>query len=408
MTDQELTPPPGAIDAAERAATLGQGSTEPLSLAGIEVYEALTGARPLTHQHVAAMAAHPYPVDSLCGLLFGGVDGRRWALAVTAAAEPAPEVVLPDLAALSAKLTSIDRRFRDRVEQVLAQAMRTALRRADVKVKVRSRSRVVTAAALAPHLDAMAARAYPPALLASLRTTHDELLHDSFTDAADQVTLLFGRRQRDRRAALARYLDVDRDELDREWSQEEERRGAAIGTFVLGAMFAEAAARLSQPRDEPVFDRRGAQPVDPFVSPRITGDVARLADGATLAPPAPGQEVPAAITPPSPGTAGGTGGTDQAPLFDYTDHLLTDLIAERTPAAVQVVYTWTVGDPAVPFEPHQELAGMTATDDTYWTVFAKDPSEFPEGEMAWFPQDHPGCQCDLSVEYVAVEDSPDN
>lgn len=405
----DYTPPPTAIDAAERAAALGRGSTEALSLAGIEVHEALTGARPLTSEHVAAMASHPYDPDSLNGLLFGGDAGARWARAVVAAAtDPV------DLDALSADLARVESQFRDRVEQVLAQAMRTALRRADVKVKVRSRSRVVTAAALAPHLDDMARQCYPPELLASLRTTPDELLHESFTDAADQVGLLFLQLQDARRRALERQLDVDADVLAQQQEQEDERRRGAIASFVAGAMYLEAIARLSRPRTAPVFDARGEQPVDPYVPPRIAADVVKVGNGSTLAPPAPGTSAPAVVAPPAPGTSAPLPPPATAPatpvaprspvgaesrLFDYTDDLITDVIRQVVPELV-VEYEWTVGGPLNPFRPHHRLAGLTATEQTFWTVFAKDPSDFPEGEEAWFPQDHAGCQCDLRVRYV--------
>lgn len=412
MGEQGYTPPPTAIDAAERASALGRGSTDALSLAGIEVHEALTGARELTSEHVAAMASHPYDPDSLNGLLFGGESGARWARTVVAAVDDPV-----DLDALSAELARVDLQFKDRVEQVLAQAMRTALRRADVKVKVRSRSRVVTAAALAPHMDAIAQQCYPPQLLASLRTTPDELLHESFTDAADQVGLLFLQRQDARRRALERQLDVEAEQLAMEQEQEDERRRGAIAAFVAGAMYLEAVARLSQPRNAPVFDARGEQPVDPYVSPRITADVVKVGNGSTLAPPAEATAAPTVVTPPAPGTSAPVPPPATAPatpvvprspvgaesrLFDYTDDVVTDIVRQFVPKMV-VEYEWTVGGPINPFRPHHRLAGRTATEQTFWTVFAKDPSDFPEGEEAWFPQDHAGCQCDLVSRYVVAD-----
>lgn len=385
MTDLP-SPPAEAIDAAERAAALGQGSTDPLSVAGVEVQAALRGQRPLERRHVVAMAAHTYDTESLNGLLFGGAPGRAWSTEVLAAAAE-PEQPQVDLDALSRRLAEVDARFRDRVEQVLAQAMRAALRRADVKIKVRSRSRVVTAAAVAPHFDDMLQRAYPPPLLAALRTTTDELLDQSFEDAADQAVLLFARRQRDRRRVLAAELDLDPADLEAQWQGEDERRSGAVRNFVVGAMFGEAAARLSQPRDAPLFDPRGEAPVDPFVSPRITADVARLADGARDGV---GDQA-----------TQGLGRQEGGRLFDYSDQLVDDLVAQRVDGRVVKVYTWTVGGSDRPFEPHQQLAGLEATDDTTGTVFAKDPGEFPEGETEWYPGDHPGCVCDLQVRYEA-------
>lgn len=404
----EHRPPPEAIDAAARAAILGEGSTEPLSVAGVTVFQALTGERPLEDSHVAAMARHTYDPESLCGLLFGGTAGRTWARSVVAAAG-APT----DLKGLSRRLANIDARFRDRVEQVLAQAMRLALRRADVKVKVRSRRRVVTAAAIAPFAHDLEVRRYPPAMLAAINTTTDELMQESFDDAGEQIVVLFAVRQAARRAELAGAYGLEESDLEARWSQEEQRRGEAIAAFIVGAMFAEAVARLGQARDAAVFDPRGEVPVDPYVSPRITADTVRLADGATLAPPDPGEVAPRAINPPAtnvePSAPAARSGGDAparrpsaqgrpARLYDYSDDLIDQVVGQMNRGA-QTVYTWRTGQPANKFHPHHRLEGMTATDDTFWTVFAKNPSDFPEGNEAWFPQDHAGCRCSLETEW---------
>lgn len=374
-------PPAGAVDAAERAFVLGQGTVEALSMVGLEVCAALRSGRPLHPSLVAAMAHHPYAPDTVSALMFGGPDGREWAVA---------SLSNDRLAEFSAALAAIDRRFRDRLGAVLAQAMRQALRHADVKVRVRAHRR----ASLGPFLDDLEARRYTPDLLAALSTTTDELIHDRFLEAGDQAAALLAARQRARRKLIARSFDTD----EPDWTLEEDRRAGALTAFVVTALLAEAAARLAVPRSEPVFDLRGEQPVDPYLSPRIAADAVKVADGATLAPstvptgermphdPDRGRPVTAApLEPAQPGEAAESGR-----LFDYTDQLIDDLVSQVAPGST-VTYTWTCGDPAVPFEPHQALEGLDATEATFWIVFAKDPAEFPEGEPAWFPQDHPGC-----------------
>jgi hypothetical protein len=61
-------------------------------------------------------------------------------------------------------------------------------------------------------------------------------------------------------------------------------------------------------------------------------------------------------------------------------------------------YTWTVGGPTRPFEPHQDLDGITFDrwDDDQ---LAAQPDEFPYVDFYW-PQDHAGCQCDALLDYT--------
>jgi hypothetical protein len=60
------------------------------------------------------------------------------------------------------------------------------------------------------------------------------------------------------------------------------------------------------------------------------------------------------------------------------------------------------GSPARPFEPHQELDGVTFTD---WSdpVLANTGS-FPAGGY-YIPGDHGGCQCDVAPVIVGPDGS---
>lgn len=68
-------------------------------------------------------------------------------------------------------------------------------------------------------------------------------------------------------------------------------------------------------------------------------------------------------------------------------------------------YTWVVGDPMRPFEPHQELAGTT------WYSWEEFDALDVSSEDSWlpgtvyFPGDHDGCQCSYEIDFVLREDT---
>jgi hypothetical protein len=214
----------------------------------------------------------------------------------------------------------------------------------------------------------------------------NELLAGRFDDAADQIGLLYDRRQAAHRKALLAAFpdDLDEDSLDTQMSTQEDNRRAVIAAFVGAALFAEAARRLEAGPGVSLLDARGEAPIDAFTPSSVIGDLVRVANGAPM-------DHAGEVAPP------GTSLDGRVPTWDYTDDL-TDQIIRQVQPNVTVTYTWTCGDPDRPFQPHQDLDGMEATNETFWTVFAKDPDDWPEGE-AWLPGDHDGCQCDLAAEY---------
>lgn len=79
------------------------------------------------------------------------------------------------------------------------------------------------------------------------------------------------------------------------------------------------------------------------------------------------------------------------------------IMGALTSHAVQVEgYVWEVGFPAVPFEPHQALAGVTFTnfDDP---ALANNDS-FPEFDFL-MPGDHAGCQCDFTPVLLSADET---
>lgn len=383
--DVPRTPPPLVVAHAEQGARAAVASKVNVSAAGVLVAEALLGMRPFTVEHVVAMERHPYDFDSTNGLLFGGAEGKEWARAAIVAAA-APTV---DLKALSAELNEADRLFREKVAAVLSQAMRTAARRAYKKAGARIASGRRCSATVRDQLnrDWRAGR-ITEAMLAATGTTPDELLDESFDDAAAQTKILYQERQARKRAALLAALAVlglTAADLDAQWGHVQEVREATIGSYLVTALFNEARSRFDAGTP---FDKSqpGEIPRDTEVPSRIVTETTRIADGAILDP-------DNGVVPADQGTGDAT-----AVLTDYTDDLVTQVMDQFAPGAT-TTYVWQVGDPARPFEPHQNLAGLDATNETYFIVFAKDPGEWPEGNTYWLPGDHVGCQCWLDTDY---------
>lgn len=392
MTEEvPRTPPPLAVAHAEQGAKAALSSKVNISSAGVLVAEAMLGIRPFTVNHVAAMARHNYDYDSTNGLLLGGAEGQEWAraaltLAARAAASAAPTV---DLADLSAKLNEADRLFREKLEAVLSQAMKAAARRAYKKAGARlANPRRCNAADREKYNREWRDGRITAAMLAATGTTADELLDESFDDAADQCKILYQERQDRKRKALLLalgLLGLGAASLDDQWSHVEDARASSIAAYLVTALFNEARARFDAGTP---FSTKGPGeiPRDIDVPTRIVADVELIADGATLDP-------NSSVVPADQGT-----GDASAVLTDYTDDLVQQIMEQFVPG-LTTTYEWNVGDPARPFEPHQNLAGEEATNETYFVVFAKDPADFPEGNTYWLPGDHLGCQCWLSTVY---------
>lgn len=396
MSDEDLpkNPPQLAVAHAEQGAQAALKSRRHVSLAGIQVAEAMLGIHPFTVNHVEAMAHHSYNPTSTNGLLMGGVEGRQWARAsLIAAAAPKTAATAPvpklDLAAMSRKLNDADRLFREKLESVLSQAMRTATRRAYRKAGARIASARRVNAADRERLNREFRRGrITDAIMAATGTTPDELLDDSFVDASDQVKILFRERQARKRKALVVALatvGLTTAILDDHYDDFDEQREATMTSYVIGAMFNEARSRFDAGAPFSATPL-GEIPRDTDIPTLIVNSIIRLADGANLD--SEGQVVPA-----DQGTGDAT-----AVLTDYTDDLVTTVMRQFVPGST-TTYTWVVGDPARPFEPHQDLDGQQATNETYFIVFAKDPSDWPYGNTYWLVQDHDGCQCTLETEW---------
>jgi len=101
------------------------------------------------------------------------------------------------------------------------------------------------------------------------------------------------------------------------------------------------------------------------------------------------------------GTNAGNGaaGNTNHPTHAGQDNVMKDALSD-TVGSYATVYTWLVGDPQRPFEPHQNLDGAQWTSwQEYDTLAVDDADSWLPGSV-YFPGDHDGCQCSYDVEFV--------
>ena len=102
------------------------------------------------------------------------------------------------------------------------------------------------------------------------------------------------------------------------------------------------------------------------------------------------------------GDAGDASNT-RRPTVSGEDSFTTSSLQEAA-GSFATIYTWTVGAPTNPFEPHQELDGQT------WSSWEEFDSLSVPDSAAWlpgtvfFPGDHSGCQCDYDVTFLPMSE----
>ena len=100
----------------------------------------------------------------------------------------------------------------------------------------------------------------------------------------------------------------------------------------------------------------------------------------------------------------GAAGNTYPPTHAGQDPAAADALTEAV-GAYATQYTWEVGDPQRPFEPHQELDGVTWFS---WEEFDKLDVNAADSWLpgnVYFPGDHDGCQCEYSIEFVPLSEA---
>ena len=104
----------------------------------------------------------------------------------------------------------------------------------------------------------------------------------------------------------------------------------------------------------------------------------------------------------------GSAGNTQRPTHAANDPALKDALADSEPVAAAggyaTQYTWVTGDPSNPYEPHQELEGHTWFSwEEFDTLDVADSDAWLAGTV-YFPGDHAGCQCSITVDFIPMSE----
>lgn len=295
------------------------------------------------------------------------------------------------LAKLSAAVARSDRQLATRLHSGAEVAFREAMRAAGVKLKTRVRrsTNVAQAAVTAALDDLNDGHGLPPALLAAVGVTESDLLDRRFDAFEAAAVGWITAAERRKLAAAAQALDLDPDRLDEQYGATIDTRAAAAAgmlTATLGVLARQALSGHAVTETTATGEYGG--PV-PFGLIRSALQVAQRG-----------------ATPALPDTSGpGPGGIDTLArrLPDAGDTIIRELLGDLP---VQVRTTWGVGAPDRPFEPHQNLDGVSWV-DTQPPELDWDPAEFPFVEVLQ-PGDHDGCECELVEEYEPYDATEDD
>lgn len=297
--------------------------------------------------------------------------------------EPGPPAPAAAIVAASAPRTrSIGHRWADIETRLLRDlildadaALRRMLERAQARVRsAAQRNGDTRALAAGVSNDDLVARLGPSVVRDVLALGDDDLLAGGL-GALESRFLSFTGAARERAIAELRRLGVEPDpDLLAQYEATAEAN-AQEGAATLSALLTTAAGGL-------LFAAAGAgspQPAvgesDPLlaVSPRDVREALTVAGGGTHA-------LPDVALESAPELGGGLlAGADFSRFLD------------GIPEFDGGSFLWTVGAPAHPFEPHQDLDGVEFSS---WTddQLAAPPDEFPFVSF-YSPLDHPGCQC---------------
>lgn len=291
------------------------------------------------------------------------------------------------LAALAARWAKRDAALLDRLLTQADAAMLRALDKAGAKLRtkaIKASGAHAEAIRAVPNREVAAALG-PRVVTASLEFNTEDLLDGSFDEFLDRYQAQTARAQAATLADLA-ALGLDDEACDELAAAQDEHRRAG-GVLLLAGLMALATKRL--------FDPTPAAPPLGEVDTALSVPIGVVREALTTA-----GGSSSGLTPGGTRLDRDTGmvtvGTTDGPLV--VDALGT-LGIDRTG------WTWEVGEPERPFEPHQALAGQEFGMDPAWDderLFNAEP--WPADDY-YYPGDHDGCQCYTVQQLTAAEAS---
>lgn len=307
-------------------------------------------------------------------------DGDRVEFPLTAPVAVTAAAADPGLAEVAAGLNTIDRDLMARIAGACELAMRAAMRRTGARLVNRAPATVKRATAdLAGSPWLIPERLGPVVCAAMLAAAgNDDPLLDAFDDLGDQAE---GWMAAAFLASLGR-AGVAPDSAAGVAAIERATVARAAAVDMLKTQMTDLArARIFQPGTGEV---RG-EAVSGLVPAGIPGRSVAVAGGAPVVTVEGVTRIAAAEGAPPAGLA--------------TGPIVLETLAALTVDPFDVEYTWRTGQPANPFKPHHDLAGVTVRALT-------DPRLAASADTSWLsvghlhPLDHAGCQCWWDIAFV--------
>lgn len=298
-------------------------------------------------------------------------------LALTAA------VTNADADRLSRRIARIDDDLRAKVHTYLGALVERAIEKAGAKARNKARGDDAMTAAISTVDNLQVCAQLGPSWTAALGIEEEDILDEVLAGGAATVLAYIETAQNEALVAARRY-GVDDATIDTVKARQADDREAGWA-LLLAAVLVVARVRLFDPRpaQPELGEWDGGNPIPPGPIraglSRAGGSTGTLVESA-IGPGLP--KVPAAVIEADGSVAGGVASGP------------TTLEVYRGLGFVKAGYQWSVGAPAVPFEPHQALDGVVF--ETWDDPVLANPGDWP-AEAYFRPADHLGCQCEATL-----------
>lgn len=278
----------------------------------------------------------------------------------------------------SRRVARIEADLRAKVHAYMASLVERAVEKTGAKARTKARNQETFAAAIGAVPNRAVCAQLGPAMVAALSLDEESVLAEVIEGGAAQFEQWTRQAQDEALRVAARLGDVDDATLDALRARQNDDR-AAGWLLLSAALLTVARARLFDP--DPQAPEVGEFDGSPLPMAPVAAALARAggAAGPVVSVPFAGVRLPAAITTaegePEPG--GATAGPSGRDAF-------------RAAGFARVGYEWQTGTPERPFEPHQNLDGLSFR--SFFDDALVNPNDWPPHPY-YFAGDHAGCLC---------------